>query len=372
MRRPANYFLISACSAVAVASAALAQDSPRRLPLPAAPVDELRTTAPYAGPPAGIDGPARLPPPGAEELPPAFNIGQPELSPGPQDGGVFPESPLGPLLMDEEYYPLPQKLSSYKNGFFQKLSLSAAWIGRSDDPEDLGVTEIETFLTVALPFPIRQWPLLITPGYNMLLLEGPGVTDLPPRLNTAYVDFMWVPQIINRYTLVLAVAPSVFSDFQANDADMFRLTGKALVVYDWAPDRLQFIAGVLYLNRDNVRLLPAGGVIWTPNDWMRYELIFPKPKLAVRFHADDGLEDWLYTTAEFGGNTWSIERETGLHDNVTYLDYRVLVGVERKLNGGAGYRLEAGYVFGRSIEFESGIGDFEPLDSFIVRGGLTF
>lgn len=367
MVRPTNYILMSAALTAAMAGGLFAQESPRRLPLPAAPVDKLSVTAPYAGPPAGIDGPARLPLP-AEELPPAFEIGQP----GPQASDPFPESPLGPILTDDEYYPLPQKLSAYKSGFFQKLSLSAAWIGTSDDPEDLGVTEIETFLTVALPFPIKQWPLLITPGYNMLLLEGPGVTDLPPRLNTAYVDFMWVPQIINRYTLVLAVAPSVFSDFQANDADMFRLTGKALVVYDWSPDRLQFVAGVLYLNRDNVRLLPAGGVIWTPTDWMRYELIFPKPKLAVRFHSDDGLEDWLYTTAEFGGNTWSIERETGLHDNVTYLDYRVLVGVERKLNGGAGYRLEAGYVFGRSIEFESGIGDFEPLDSFIVRGGLTF
>jgi len=37
----------------------------------------------------------------------------------------------------------------YKDGFFQKLSLSAAWFGNSGDPEDLGATEIETLL--ALP-----------------------------------------------------------------------------------------------------------------------------------------------------------------------------------------------------------------------------
>ena len=72
-----------------------------------------------------------------------------------------------PARIGEEYYAPPQKLTPYKSGFFQKLSLSAAWFGNSNDPEDLGGTEIETFLTVALPAPIKEWPLLITPGYNV-------------------------------------------------------------------------------------------------------------------------------------------------------------------------------------------------------------
>ena len=93
--------------------------------------------------------------------------------------------------------------------------------------------------------------------------------------------------------------------------------------------------------------MPAGGFIWTPTDWSRLELIFPKPKLAQRVNVGPGFEDWIYTTAEFGGNTWPIVRTTGERDNLTYIDYRLLVGVERKLQGGAGYRLEAGYVFGR-------------------------
>jgi hypothetical protein len=129
---------------------------------------------------------------------------------------------------------------------------------------------------------------------------------------------------------------------------------------------------VLYLNRENIRLLPAGGFIWTPADWTRLELIFPKPKLAARYHVGPGFEDWIYTTAEFGGNTWPIVRVGGAHDNVTYIDYRILVGFERKLAGGAGYRLEAGYVFGRSISFTSGNGDFDPQDTFMLRGGITY
>jgi len=57
---------------------------------------------------------------------------------------------------------------------------------------------------------------------------------------------------------------------------------------------------------------------------------------------------------------------------VTYIDYRILIGFERKLDGGAGYRLEAGYVFGRSISFTSGNGDFQRQDTFMLRGGITY
>ncbi len=356
-------------------AATAAQDSPRRLPTPEVPLTELQApvgplldvpteVAPYAGPPAGIDGPERLPP--IEILP--------NVTPGisPEDLVPFENSPLGPILPDSEYYGLPQKLTPYKNGFFQKLSLSAAWFGNSGDPEDLGATEIETFLTVALKAPIREWPLLITPGYNVAYLSGPGVTDLPPRLHFAYVDFLWIPEIVHRYKLYLSVAPSVLSDFEADEPGAFRLTGKGLVIFDWVPDRLQLIAGVLYLNRENVRLLPAGGVIWKPNDWMEYEALFPKPKASLRVNVGPGFEDWLFTTAEFGGNTWAVQRESGENDKLTYLDYRILGGVERRLNGGAGFRLEAGYVFGRSIEFASGVGDFDPKSTVLIRGAIVF
>jgi hypothetical protein len=283
---------------------------------------------------------------------------------------MLPEASLSDLPLEGDlYYAAPQKLSPYKSGFFQKLSLSAAWFGNSNDPDDLGGTEIETCVTVALPAPIKEWPLVITPGFNMTLIDGPTVTDLPPRLYLAYTDFMWLPTILHRWTALLSVAPSVFGDFEAHE---FRLTGKGLLIYDCVPDTLQIVAGVLYLNRDNVSLLPAGGLIWTPADWARFEILFPKPKFALRCNVGPGFEDWVFGTAEFGGNTWPIIRAGGFQDDVTYLDYRLLLGVERKLNGGAGYRLEAGYVFGRSIEFASGTGDFDPQNTFILRGAIAF
>lgn len=323
----------------------------------------------YLGPPASIDGPEALPSPLLLSPTPATTAPSSEIDILDESlqlpGGTIADS----MPPDWIVQPPPQKLSAYKSGFFQKLSLSADWLGNEGDTADLGVTEIETFAQVGLPAPIIEWPLLVTPGFNMAMIRGPTVADLPSRLYLAYVDLMWLPQIVKGYTLLFSVVPSVFGDFDAHD---FRLTGKGLLIVDLIPDRLQFVGGVLYLNRENLRLLPAGGVIWSPTDWTRLELIFPKPKLAARFNVGTGFEDWIYTTAEFGGNTWPIVRAGGQHDNVTYIDYRILVGFERKLDGGAGYRLEAGYVFGRSISFTSGQGDFDPQDTFMLRGGITY
>jgi hypothetical protein len=307
----------------------------------------------YLGPPAGIDGPeVLLPEAGADA-----NLAVPE--------SVVDEA----LAADGVLISPTQKLSAYKDGFFQKLSLAAGWMGNSSDPADLGLTEIDTFVQVGLPAPIIEWPLLITPGFNLTMIDGPTVTDLPPRLYLAYVDFMWLPQIVRGYTLLFSAVPSVFGDFNAHQ---FRWTGKSLLIIDVVPERLQFVGGLLYLNRDNIRILPAGGAIWSPTDWTRFELIFPKPKLALRWNVGLGYEDWIFTTAEFGGNTWPIVRTGDEQDNVTYNDYRILVGFERKLEGGAGYRLEAGYVFGRSVEFASGRGDFDPQDTFLLRGGIMY
>ena len=77
-------------------------------------------------------------------------------------------------------------------------------------------------------------------------------------------------------------------------------------------------------------------------------------------------------TVEFGGNTWAIVRDTGVADKVTWSDWRIMTGYERRLDGGAGYRLEAGYVFSRKLEYASGVGDYDPRPTFLIRGGITF
>ena len=81
--------------------------------------------------------------------------------------------------------------------------------------------------------------------------------------------------------------------------------------------------------------------------------MFPVPKLAHRIDCGPGYEDWVYVRGDYGGNTFAINSDPMI-DRITLRDYRVLLGLERKLNGGAGFRIEVGYVMGRKIEFSSG------------------
>jgi hypothetical protein len=288
---------------------------------------------------------------------------------------VAPEALPGPALPDAEFQLYPPTdgcggITDHKDGFFQKLSFAATWLDRGS-AEGYGITELDLFAMFALPLPTREWPLLITPAFNVRYVDGPLAPDLPPRLYETYLDFMWLPRVSPRWTGILAVAPSLYSDFEVDDNSAWRLTGKGLARYDWVPERLQLLFGVLYLNRQDVRLLPAGGFIWTPSDGRRYELLFPRPKLAHRIDCGPYYEDWLYLGSEFGGNSWAFDRG-GTSDIVTLRDFRIYLGLERKFDGGAGYRLEVGYVFSREAEFASGIPDVHAPDTAMLRAGATF
>jgi hypothetical protein len=213
---------------------------------------------------------------------------------------------------------------------------------------------------------------MISPSFNARLFNGPQGSDVPAHVYEAYVDFMWLPLVVNRWRLLLAVTPGVFSDFNNSNSESFRINGKSLVIFDWSPGELQLVGGLLWLNRDNLPVLPVAGAIWTPREWLRLELIFPKPKLAARLNVGQGFEDWAYVMAEYGGNSWAVERAGGEHDLLSYSDYRIVSGFERRLNGGASYRLESGIVFGRQFTYRSGVGSFDPTSEFIFRGGITF
>lgn len=262
------------------------------------------------------------------------------------------------------------RLKETKDGFFQKVSFSAGWLDRGK-ASGFGITELELFGMVALPLPTREWPLVISPTFNVRLLDGPAAPALPGQLYEAYLDLLWLPRFGPRWTGILSVAPSYYGDGQVDDREAFRWTGRGLVRLDWVPQRWQLLAGVLYLNRENVRLLPAGGVIWNPSEDREYEMVFPRPKFAHRITRDAAFEDWLYLAAEFGGNSFAIQRE-GAADILTLKDYRIYFGVERKMGGGAGCRIEIGYVFSRSGEFASGMADIDAPATAFLRAGASF
>ncbi|HEV7282377.1 MAG TPA: hypothetical protein VGN57_19400 [Pirellulaceae bacterium] len=265
-------------------------------------------------------------------------------------------------------------ISPYKRGFFQKLQGSYAYIPSADEnqPDEINLQEANINATFALPAPSAESPLLITPSFDTYFLDGPDSPDLPARLYGASVQAMWVPRINDRLQLILAFQPGAYGDFESSDQDMWRYEAQAL--FKWEPfrDRLQVVGGVLYLDREDLDFLPAGGVIWTPTDNYQFDLLFPIPKAAMRVYATPESEWWVFVAGEFSNETFAFEHSDQVYDQLAIKDMRAFAGVEMKRDGGSGLRLEAGYVFDRSIEFRSLSPDLELEDTYMLRAVVAY
>jgi len=259
----------------------------------------------------------------------------------------------------------------HRQGFFQRFEFAGNWTGGTGD-DGLGISSLETSLTLAIPLGSFENLLLITPGLEVGYLDGPSQADVPPRLYDAGMSLMWRKKISERLSGMVAVRPAVASDFQTTE-DAFRVTGRALATWEWAPDRLSLVFGVVYLDRNDLPVLPGAGLIWTPTPDWRLDLIFPRPRLARRLVLLAGQrEDWAYLGGSLGGRTWAVERRSGNPDQLTLRDYRVYLGWERVRDGGSGAFLEAGYVFGRELEYEADPLILPLADAFMIRSGLRY
>ena len=128
----------------------------------------------------------------------------------------------------------------------------------------------------------------------------------------------------------------------------------------------------LYLDRFDIQVLPSGGWIYTPSQDWRFEVIFPRPKLAMRLSQTATYARWAYMAGEFGGDKFAVERANNSQDQLVYRDLRLMFGFEQKYVNGRSLFLELGYVFDRKIEFESKRGEFQPGTTGMFRAGLIY
>lgn len=261
----------------------------------------------------------------------------------------------------------PRSLPGARPGIFQGGTLGATWLAGSD----LQMVDALTQASFGFPFPSREAPVVFTPGYGLHLLDGPADLDVPPQLHDAWLETRFPRRLSEKLMLDVAVAVGYYSDFERRSDDAIRITGRAIALYDWSP-KSKVALGVVYLDRNDVTVLPAVGLTWTPTPDRRVELIFPRPRFAWRTYRFDefdasGAEWWYYISGEFGGGTWAVVREDGSPDELTYQDYRVIFGLERKPTGLTPSRLETGYVFGRALEYASVDQDYDVDSTFMAR-----
>jgi hypothetical protein len=136
--------------------------------------------------------------------------------------------------------------------------------------------------------------------------------------------------------------------------------------------------GVYYLDRNNIKLVPAGGFLCRPNPFTRLDIFFPQPKFA-RYCRTIGTRDvWWYLAGDFGGGTWTIRRTDGTDDSIDINDYRAIFGIEWgtseaiRVGRRRGF-FEVGYVFSREVKYRfNPQDDFKPDDGIMFRAGIGY
>lgn len=260
--------------------------------------------------------------------------------------------------------------------FLQQLSFEHTWLNGEHRDQELEINRTELAATFGIPiFYNPDTPLLLTPGFAFNWLEGPvdAGTDLPPRIYDAYLDAAWHPRFSDWFHADLGFRTGVWTDFDEVNSDSVRLLGRGLAVLAFSP-RLDVLAGVWYLDRNNIKLLPAGGVHWRPNaEWDAY-VVFPNPKIRKRCVNIGTSQWWWYVAGEYGGGRWTIRRADQRADDIDINDIRVIFGLEWETQTQARGHVEVGYVWDREILY-AGTQDPARLtldDTVMVRAGVDF
>jgi hypothetical protein len=331
---------------------------------------------PYAGP--GLP-PTFTPPP--LSAPPTVGIPYATPPAAPPGGNLFEHMPTVQWNRGTYDYQNPDGTVSRLQRLLQQISLEDTYLYGTDDPRDVEWHRVEMAATFGVPVIYNpDTPVLITPGFAFNFLEGPtGLeADLPPRVYDAYLDTAWYPRFTDWLGADLGLRTGVWTDFKAVNSDSIRILGRGLGVITLSP-KMDLHVGVWYLDRNNIRILPAGGVHWRPNpEWDAF-LIFPNPKVRKRFVNIGSSQWWWYVAGEYGGGRWTIERDPagvamGADDDIDYNDIRAILGLEWETATQLRGHAEVGYVFDREI-----IDDgtrlppvYELDDTFMLRLGLDF
>ena len=243
----------------------------------------------------------------------------------------------------------------------QGLRFRHTYIYGGDSRDDLSTNDTDVSLPFAWPnFLGSTRPIFIVPSFSVHLWDGPSSitgADLPGSAYSAFLDFGWQTDPNQMFGLELGTRVGSFAEFGVWNSKSFRIMGKGLVSFRLTPYST-IKGGVYYLDRNRYKLLPAGGLLWQPNPYTRFDIFFPQPKIA-RYWRTVGTRDvWGYLSGDIGGGNWAIKRaSTRQTDSVDINDIRVMAGLEWGLTDliRVGRRtgfIEIGYVFDRELRYD--------------------
>jgi len=290
-----------------------------------------------------------------------------------QTGAIVPSTPIAPgqgPLFDDLGSEWDEQRRSPADRFWYARSLSTTWLPKNG-ADGFGTTDVPIATSFA-PVWFDDLPaLLITPGFGFHFWQAPDVLELPSTVFDAYVDIAWRTPLTDRLGFGFGLTPGVYGDYRQSSPKAFQLTGWGLVDYKLT-DTWTVVAGAAVVRQLDLRVLPVGGLIWTPNADTRLELLVPRSRFVRKVRSfDDGGGAWVYTAFQFGGGSWAVTLPDDTTALVTVSDLRAILGLEWFRSRSVAGVAEVGYVFARTIS-ANGVPEFNPNDTIMLSAGATF
>lgn len=204
----------------------------------------------------------------------------------------------------------------------------------------------------------------IDANFNLHLLSGPEIVALPPRLYDFELGYQSKASLSEKFSYDIGVSVGVYSDFEDSARDGVRFPAHLVGMFH-PTENWDWVFGIEYLDRDDIKLLPVIGFVWhdTSLPGLRIEAVFPRPRVDLQFQKDMR----LYWTARLGGGSWDIEMPDDSNDVFTYRDYQILMGIEGLSSDKCLHAWEFGFAFSRHIEFRNRVDEATLDEAFVLR-----
>lgn len=260
----------------------------------------------------------------------------------------------------------------YRKSFCQGIEVRGGYLFDLGDKEG-GMNQAFEEVRADFGIPLGSMDNLIglRPYFRADQLQGLASLDLPKAVYNTGLNILhqckWNPV----FSSTVVVTPSIRSDFTTSD-QAFRVFGLALMNWKCRSD-LTVSLGAVYFDRADFNLLPAFGLVWTPTPEWKIDATMPRPRVFHRLWKQGGeAEGWAYLGGSIGGNTWAVTRDSGLTDELTIRDFRVLGGYEVLEKGNRGHFFEAGIALGRRVEYERAESELDLDAGIYLDAGIKF
>jgi len=243
--------------------------------------------------------------------------------------------------------------------------------GSVSSSDDLTVSRWQFGLRTMLPVKPPEKMLMVSPSFEYTRITAAALFDTPEDLYRLGINFMWLQTLNDRWSLSLALNPSLNADGDSF-GESLQLFGLAALRWEQKPDRLWWTFGAVHTGRSDIPVLPALGFRWTPSERWDVNIMMPRPKVSFRLTNDGESSTWMYWSGALGGGTWDVLRDDGSTQEFSLREFQTVAGYEYRISKFKNLFAEIGGAFGRRLEYEEAEVEQSFGESLFIRCGLTF